>query len=315
MKVLVPTAVALETDMPNGVEVVWYDAHRPLPDHAHDAEVLVLWGMRKDLLRDAAQQLHSLAFVQLVSAGHEYLTSAGFADDVVVCNGRGLHDRPVAEHALALILAAARSLHVAHAAQLEHRWHPTLGGIQPLDGDVRFTTLRDARVLIWGFGSIGSTLAEMLSGLGATVTGVGRTARFDEGITVVDGDGAQAELPTTDVLVLILPSTDATREIVDSDVLSALPAHAWVVNVGRGDAIDQDALVDALRAGTLGGAALDVTTPEPLPADSALWSAPNTIITPHAAGGRPEGVGALLAENLARWKAGTPLRNVVDTRG
>lgn len=315
MKVLVPTTVALEVALPEGTDVVRYDPDLPIPDGADDAEVLVLWGMRLERLQEASQRLRSLAFVQLVSAGHEYLADAGFAEDVVVCNGRGLHDRPVAEHALALMLAAARSLHRAQDAQRERRWHSELGGIQPIDGAARFTTLHGARVLIWGYGSIGSTLASMLTGLGAIVTGVARTARLEGAIRVVAAESASAELPSTDVLVLILPSTAETRKIVDEQVLSALPSHAWVVNVGRGDAIDQEALVEALAAGTLAGAALDVTTPEPLPADSPLWSAPNLILTPHAAGGRPEGVGHLLAENLERWAAGHPLRNVVSTRG
>ncbi len=102
-----------------------------------------------------------------------------------------------------------------------------------------------------------------------------------------------------------------TRHALDADRLARLPRHAWVVNVGRGTTVDEDALAAALEAGRLGGAALDVFATEPLPADSPLWTAPNCVVSPHAAGGRPQGAEALIAENLRRCLAGQPLRNVV----
>jgi phosphoglycerate dehydrogenase-like enzyme len=129
---------------------------------------------------------------------------------------------------------------------------------------------------------------------------------------VVDESHLRDQLAQTDVLIMILPSTPATRGALDADTLAALPAHAWVVNVGRGDAVDEPALMDALRGGRIGGAALDVTSIEPLPADSPLWDTPNLIITPHAAGGRPLGALDLLAENVNALLAGRPLRNVVE---
>jgi phosphoglycerate dehydrogenase-like enzyme len=110
---------------------------------------------------------------------------------------------------------------------------------------------------------------------------------------------------------MILPSTPTTRGVLNADTLAALPRHAWVINVGRGDAVDEPALVAALEAGEIGGAALDVTVAEPLPADSPLWDAPNLILTPHAAGGRPLGGQDLLAENLGNLLAGRPLRHLV----
>jgi phosphoglycerate dehydrogenase-like enzyme len=167
-------------------------------------------------------------------------------------------------------------------------------------------------VTVWGFGSIGRTLEPHLTALGATVTGVGRRARQEGDVTVIDEAHLHDQLAQTDVLIMILPSTPATRGAVDADTLAALPAHAWVVNVGRGDAVDEPALMDALRGGRIGGAALDVTSIEPLPADSPLWDTPNLIITPHAAGGRPLGALDLLAENVNALLAGRPLRNVVE---
>lgn len=310
LRVLIPTGVDLP-DAIDGVEVLSYDPARPVPDQDTDADVLVAWVIAPAVLADAARRLTRLKLVQLLTAGYEHAERAGFARTVTIANGQGLHDRPVAEHALALILAAARRLHVAFAAQREHRWASELGGPQPEPSPGRFSTLRDARVTVWGYGSIGRTVGAHLASLGARITGVGRTPRVIEGVPVVTPAWFGQILPTTDVLLMVLPSTAQTRDALTADVLALLPPHAWVVNVGRGDTVDEAALVAALRAGRIGGAALDVTAVEPLPADSELWDAPNLILTPHAAGGRPLGATDLIAANIAALQAGAPLRNVV----
>lgn len=126
------------------------------------------------------------------------------------------------------------------------------------------------------------------------------------------GDDIDAELPHADVLVMLVPALPETERALDARRLALLPEHAWVVNVGRGVTVDEEALVDALRASTIGGAALDVTLVEPLPPDSPLWEAPNLIISPHAAGGRPVGAADLVSANLAAFVAGEPLREVVE---
>ena len=164
--------------------------------------------------------------------------------------------------------------------------------------------------MIWGFGGIGRTLAPLLSALGANVVGVARTARTEDGYRVVDD--IDAVLPTADVLVMILPGSPSTDRVLDARTLALLPRRAWLVNVGRGSTVDEDALVDALRAGGITGAALDVTRIEPLPVDSALWDLPDVIITPHAAGGRPLGAAALIRKNARALRAGAPLTNLVE---
>ena len=111
---------------------------------------------------------------------------------------------------------------------------------------------------------------------------------------------------------MILPSLPSTQKILDAKRLSLLPRHAWLVNVGRGATVDEDALVAALRDGALAGAALDVFAAEPLPSDSPLWTLPQVIISPHAAGGRPMGAESLFEENLRRLQGGRPLRNLVE---
>jgi phosphoglycerate dehydrogenase-like enzyme len=142
------------------------------------------------------------------------------------------------------------------------------------------------------------------------VIGVARTPRADGAYTVVDD--VDAVLPQADVLVNILPTAPATDRALDARRLALLPRTAWLVNVGRGSTVDEDALVDALRDGGLAGAALDVTRTEPLPVDSPLWDLPNVILTPHAAGGRPLGAAALIAANARALQRGEPLTNVVE---
>lgn len=184
--------------------------------------------------------------------------------------------------------------------------------MQPLAEADSFRTLRGARMLIWGFGSIAATLAPHLSALGAHVTGVAQSSGERHGYPVIAVDQLADRLPETDVLIMIMPSTAGTRHALNSVRLTLLPRHAWVVNVGRGSTVDTEALLTAIRAGRLGGAALDVFETKPLPADSPLWDEPDVIVSPHAAGGRPLGADALIAENLRALGGETSLRNVVD---
>jgi phosphoglycerate dehydrogenase-like enzyme len=311
VKLLLPDSVPLDPALPEGVEAVHYDATAPVPDEHLDAEALVVWGNAPGDLRAVAGRMPRLRWVQTLAAGPDVVLGAGFPDDVVVTSGVGLHDRPVTEHALTLVLALLRRLPEAIAAQAEHRWAGELGGLQPLHPDGRVTTLLGARVLVWGFGNIGQNLAPLLQALGAQVTGVGRSAGERAGFPVVAQDQLEAELGQTDVLVMILPATEATTHALDAARLAALPRHAFVVNVGRGTTVDEPALLAALTERRIAGAALDVTEVEPLPADSPLWDAPNLLLTPHAAGGRPVGGDELVGTNLAALLAGRELRNVV----
>jgi len=312
MKLLLPDSLPLAPAVPAGVQAVRYDATAAVPDEHLDAEALVVWGSSDDDVRAVTGRMPRLRWVQTLAAGADSVLAAGFPDDVVITSGSGLHDRPVAEHALALVLALVRRLPAACRAQAEHRWADELGGVQPLHPAGAVTTLLDARVLIWGFGHIGQTLAPMLRLLGAQVRGAARQAGERAGFPVVAERELTAELARTDVLVLILPSTADTTRALDADRLAALPAHAYVVNVGRGSTVDEPALVASLGEGRIAGAALDVTDVEPLPPDSPLWNAPDLVLTPHAAGGRPVGADELISANLAALLAGQDLRNVVE---
>lgn len=309
---LLPTTLSDEPTVPSDVRIVRYDVGEPVPDDALDADVLVLWGNGHEQMSDAARRLTRLRWVQTLAAGPDATLAAGFADDVVITSGRGLHDGPVAEHTLALLLAAARRLPDLVRAQDEHRWAGELGGMQDTRPGQVFRTLDGARVLIWGFGSIAARLAPLLAALGAQVTGVATAAGDRHGFPVISAFDLPDELPLTDVLVSLLPATPQTQHAVGADVLALLPAHAWVVNVGRGATLDEAALLDAVRAGRLAGAALDVFETEPLPADSPLWDEPRVLISPHAAGGRPVGAGELITANLSAYLSGGKLRNVVQ---
>ncbi|HLS01800.1 MAG TPA: NAD(P)-dependent oxidoreductase, partial [Beutenbergiaceae bacterium] len=201
---------------------------------------------------------------------------------------------------------AARRLDLTTRAQDDNRWARELSGNQ-LVKRRDFTTLNGAEVVVWGFGSIGQHLAPMLSALGARVTGVARQAGTRAGYPVITPDDLPAHLPSTDVLVSILPASPSTQGVINRDVFEALPTHAWVINVGRGAVVDDSDLITALEQGLIGGAALDVFREEPLPPTSPLWQAPNMIITPHTAGGRPVNSGARIEENLRRYLAGEEL--------
>lgn len=310
MKILLPDTVALDPALPEGWEAAVVDARAEIPAEHHDADVLVLWGPSRRHLASAASDLPRLRFVQSLSAGVEGILAAGFREDVVIANGAGLHSATVTEHTVALLLTLVRRIPEALEAQERHEWSEELGGLQPLHPEGRITTLIGANVLIWGFGQIGQTLAPILQGLGANVRGAARSAGERAGFEVIAESDVRSVLPTTDVLVNILPATDATRGAVDADLLAVLPDHALFVNVGRGTTVDQTALREALEAGTLGGAALDVTDPEPLPADDPLWDAPRLVITSHAAGGRPVGADERIARNLQAFVDGSEIFSV-----
>lgn len=292
-------------------DIVIYDVTRPIPAEHEDAEALVAWGLSAELLRDAALRLGRLRWVQTLAAGPDSVLAAGFGPGVQITSGQSLHDATVAEHALALSLAAVRSLPELLRAQIGHRWAQERGGTEQAGHGARLHTLRDARVRIWGFGGIARTLAPLLSGLGAEVRGIARSPRIVDGYPVHAVGEIAGLLPDTDLLIMILPSGERTNRVLSAELLAALPAHAWLVNVGRGSTVDEDALLSALRSGALAGAALDVTQIEPLPVDSALWDLPNVLITPHSAGGRPLWAEALVAENLRLFTENLPLRNRV----
>lgn len=315
MKLLYPTSLVLDVDSLQGfsVDLVPYDVKAPeIPAEHHDASILVTWTNTPQNLSYAKANLTKLRWIQSLAAGPNDVLGAGFdTSRVAVTTGSGLHDRTVAEHALGLLLTSARRFHEMRDYQLQGKWPGHLGGPQPDRPKNSFTTLRDARVLVWGFGNIAKSLVPSLNLLGAHVQGVARSAGVRDGIQIYSEESLPELLPKTDALVMILPGSESTNNALNAERLRLLPKHAWVVNVGRGTAIDEEALADALGSGEIGGAALDVFATEPLPEASRLWKAPNLVVSPHAAGGRPQEAEALIAYNLRRFLANQELKNII----
>lgn len=313
-KLLYPTSLALDPKLLEGysVDLVPYNVKENIPAEHADAEILITWTNTAANLKDAAQRLTKLRWIQSLAAGPNDVLGAGFDPaKITITTGSGLHDHTVAEHTLGLLLNAARRFFEMRDHQTQGQWPGHLGGPQPDRPSGKFTTLQDANVVVWGFGNIAKCLTPWLTALGANVTGVARSRGVRNGIQIYAEDDLKDILPKTDALVMILPGSDATKHALNADRLKLLPNHAWIVNVGRGTSVDEDALADALDAGSIGGAALDVFETEPYPAGGRLWKTPNTIVSPHAAGGRPQDPENLIAWNLRKFLAGQELRNVI----
>lgn len=242
-----------------------------------------------------------LDWVQLPFAGIEPFLPVLDHDRAWTC-GKGVYAEPVAEHALALLLAGFR--HTAGYAR-EQSWSGPVG-----------RNVLGARVVVLGGGEITTSFLRLLGPFGCHVTVVRRRPDPVEGADrVVTPDHLDEVVVDTDALVLALALTPETEGVVDRRLLARLPDHAWIINVARGGHVVTGDLVDALRAGTIGGAALDVTDPEPLPDGHPLWSLPNVLITPHIAN-TPEMGAPLLArrvrENVQRYAIGEELLGPVD---
>jgi phosphoglycerate dehydrogenase-like enzyme len=243
-------------------------------------------------------RLPNLKVVQTLTAGVEHIRPL-LPDGVVLCNGRGIHNASTAELALTLTLASLRGVPGFVDAQHDGRW--SNGWREPL---------ADKTVLIVGYGDIGAAVEDRLRPFEvAEVLRVARRAR--EGVH--DVDSLPELLPRADVVILVVPGTAGTRGMVDADFLSRMRPGALLVNVARGSVVVTDDLLDALRSGRV-TAALDVTDPEPLPPEHPLWTAPGVLITPHVGGATramwPRAY-RLVREQLQRYAAGEPLRNVM----
>ncbi len=305
MKILTPTLIDLDQaklGLTAADQLVSYDPQAPIPGQHRDADVLISWGNTDEQLADAARHLGQLKLVQALLAGPDQLLGVGFSRDVVLASGVGLHSLTVAEHALALTLNFVRFLPTLADEQEKSHWASELGGPQPLHPHDQVTTLLDARVLIWGFGSIGQETARLFKAFGAQVTGVARSAGWRGDFKVITQDQMGDYLPETDVLVMVLPASEQTRAVLNARVLSQLPPRAYLINVGRGMTVNEEDLIVALEQGQLAGAALDVTAQEPLPAQSPLWGTKNLLITPHTAGGRPVNPEELISYNLSQLR-------------
>jgi phosphoglycerate dehydrogenase-like enzyme len=269
---------------------------------AADADALV-WTRPKDAagLAELLAAGPDIRWVQLPFAGIEPFLPLLRDGRTWTC-GKGVYAEPVAEMALGMLLAGLRGL-VGYAQA--RRWSPPVG-----------RNLRGARLTIVGGGEITRSLIDLLAPWRTHLTVVRRQdAPVPGAQRVLPLERLREAVADADAVVLALALTPATERIVDARLLAEMAPHAWLINVARGRHVDTDALVDALRAGTIAGAALDVTDPEPLPEGHPLWALPNCLITPHT-GNTPEmGVplhAARTEANVARFARGEPLLGLVD---
>ena len=305
---LAPSAALLDElgALPEGFELRLLDeGAEPTPDDLA-AEFLVLGAEFRHLVPRLAE-FDRLRTIQTLNAGVEMMLTH-VPEGVTFCNASGVHDIPVAEWVVGMVIAMRRGFPRFFAASRASHWDSAGNALTTPPDQIPFVDLEHARVLIVGHGSIGRRIEALMAPFGVTVMRVAFTARPG----VHAPDELDDLLPDADVVVLMAPLTDATRNLLDARRLALLPDGALVVNGARGAMIDQVALEAELRAGRL-SAALDVTDPEPLPDGHSLWTATNVVITPHIAGSSRMWMRRayrFVGEQLHRHAAGAPLENI-----
>jgi phosphoglycerate dehydrogenase-like enzyme len=296
--------------IPGGLRADVWEGGEQLPDSAADVEfVVVPFGAAGERVRRVLSGLPRLKVVQLMSAGADHVLPY-LPPGVTLCNARGAHTPATAEWAVGAIIAALRQFPRFAIAQHEGRWDT-----------VRTESVSGKHVLIVGYGSIGEAVERRLAGWEVTVERVSRSARPAAGgrddPAVLGLEELAGALPRADVVVILVPTVEDTRNMVDAKFLAAMKDGALLVNAARGTVVDTDALIAELSSGRL-RAALDVTAPEPLPPGHPLWSAPGLLLTPHVGGAVRQArdrAYQIVAAQLARFAAGQPLANVIGQRG
>jgi phosphoglycerate dehydrogenase-like enzyme len=255
------------------------------------------------LVRGLLPELPALRWVQLTWAGAEALLDPSLRRDYLLTNARGVFGPLMSEYVFTYLLLHERKVLLRYAAQQQGRWEPSITG-----------TLRGKTIGLLGVGTIGAHIAATAKHFSMRVHGYTRRSEACPQVdTYFHGDDLLRFASGLDYLVSVLPGTPATRHIVDAALLRALPAHALLINAGRGSTLDEAALAEALQQGKLAGAVLDVFEQEPLPPDHFFWRTPDLLITSHtAAPSFPQEITALFSENYRRYIRGEPLLHVVD---
>ncbi|HEX7872543.1 MAG TPA: NAD(P)-dependent oxidoreductase [Sphingobium sp.] len=306
MKILVPAALreTLEPGLPDGVEALWWrdmdEAARLIPQ----AKVAWLDLLTIRSIPPVVAKGANLQWLSTMAAGVESLDLANFrARGITLTNGSGLNAAAVADYAVLGVLAAAKRYDAVVRLADRHEWTTTAPGSVELEG---------SRALILGMGTIGALIAKRLAAFDVAVTGVTRSGRDG----TLGPDQWRERLGEYDWVILGAPATGETQALIGAAELAAMKPTAWLVNIARGDLIDKAALIAALKEGSIAGAFLDTVSPEPLPPEDPLWSAPNCLHSMHLSGRSQTGMiqraARLFLDNLQAWCAGRPLRNVVD---
>jgi phosphoglycerate dehydrogenase-like enzyme len=288
---------ALLGPLPAGVEVEVYDGRGEYPSDPATLDFWVPPFLARSKVTTPLRDMTSLKAIQLLSAGAEVWVPV-VPEGVALCDARGVHTAVTAEWTVGAVIASMRGFDVFARKQPRHEWKVEWT-----------TTVVGKRVLVVGAGDIGERVGAVLTALGAEVEKVARSAR--PGVHPIDA--VEALLPDFDVVVLILPLTDATRGLVDAKFLSRMKDGALLVNAARGPIVDTDALTAEVASGRL-RCAVDVVEPEPLPADHPLWDLEGALVTPHV-GASVDGIldraYAPVGPQIRRFANGEPLENVV----
>ncbi|KYZ75200.1 phosphoglycerate dehydrogenase [Anaerosporomusa subterranea] len=273
-------------------------------EYIENTDVIVAMGMTD--IRPLFSQAPKLKWVHALTAGVENLVFPEMQNsNVVLTNSRGIHGIPVSEHVLSLILAFSRCLHVLIRQQIDKKWKRTLPD-----------EIHEKTIGIIGLGSIGREIAKKSKGLGMQVLATKRRASQEIFVDKMYAPDKLLEmLSFCDFVVVSLPLTEETRELLRLEHFTAMKRSAYLINIARGDVIRQSDLVQALQEGLIRGAGLDVFDQEPLPEDSPLWDMPNVIISPHVAASSPYYLDRAIktfADNLARYANGGEMFNIID---
>ena len=296
----VPTAelAADLASVPDDVEVIVWDLQSPAPRERLDI-VVPPYMTQQGLLARLGEA--EIGLVQGQAIGYEGVEDV-LPPGIPFANASTVHETSTAELAVALTLAVQRHVHRFAIDGQAGTWAPVFAD-----------SLADRRVLLLGYGGVGTAIAARLAPFEVELVPVASRAREEDGVHVHGIDELAELLPTVDIVVASLPGGEATRHLIGDAELAALPDGALVVNVGRGPLIDTDALVRHVADGRI-RAALDVTDPEPLPQDHPLWTLPGVLIAPHVGGAssamRPR-LAALLRRQIAHLRAGEEYENVV----
>ena len=306
MKAVLPALARglLEAQLPSELDVTWVTTREEATAEMVDADIGWVDLFPHGLTPEAVASATSLKWLFTAIAGIDSLDMEKLArDGTIVTNGTGINAIAVAEYAVMSVLVAAKRYDEVVRIADRRAWPDYAPGR---------IELFETSALIVGYGAIGRLIGERLAAFGVDVTGVTRSGR-DGTLTP---DAWKARLGDFDWVILAAPSTDATQAMIGATELAAMKPGAWLFNLGRGDMVDQDALVAALEAKRIGGACLDTVTPEPLPAEDSLWGAPNLIHTMHLSGRSQtkmfQRAAALFLRNLDAFRAGRPMENVVD---
>lgn len=291
----------------HGFSVRYYLTKEDAAGHLADCEVL--FGHWRSLLDEAP----GLKWYCCSYAGVDpYQPPYRFPEGVLLTNSSGAYGVTISEHIMMTTLMLQRKMLDYARIVRDHSW----------SNDLSIRSIQGSRLTLLGTGDIGTTFAKRAKAMcPACITGVNRSGRvpdevYDQVVPMTEVDGV---LPETDILVMAMPSTPETVGFMTRERIALLPSSSILVNVGRGSAVDQEALMEALNSGALAGAALDVMTPEPLPKDHPLWDTRNLLLTPHVAGNMTLGYTcdktvSLFCEDLENYASGKPLVHLVDLK-